>query len=154
MAYYINSRIAFFSFIQKGVNEKFQEADYQFRTLLSLLPEVLTKSKELSTVKCYWGYFEKWDILSQQFPKVSVLPAEENFIILYLLSLLQTRKSYPAIRSSGFVIKYFHTIVEHHDRCNSKLVNYVLEGIRRIYCQTPKKKNVLLRNYSTHYTDH
>ena len=37
-------------------------------------------------------------------------------------------------------IKYFHKIVGHHDPCNSELVNYVLESIKRICCHTPKKK--------------
>ena len=63
-------------------------------------------------------------------------PAEENLIILYLL----TGKSYPAIRSLVFAIKYFHKIIGHHDHCNSELVNNVKEGIKRISCHTPKKK--------------
>ena len=88
------------------------------------------------------GYFEKWewDSWSKQFPEVSAIPAEENFIILYLLSLLQTGKSYPAIISSVFTIKHFHKIVSHRDPCNSKLVNYVLQGIKIICCHTSKKK--------------
>ena len=102
--------------------------------------EVLIKPRELSTEKCYWGYFEKWNSWSKQFPEVSTMPAEESFVILYLLNLLQTGKSYPAIRSSVFAIKYFHKIVGHHGSCNNELVNYVLEGIKRISYQTLNKK--------------
>ena len=94
----------------------------------------------MSTAKCYWGYFEKYDSLRKKFPEVSTIPAEENFIIWYLLSLLQNQKSYQAIRISVFVIKYFRKIVGHHDPCNSELVNYVLEGIKRTCFHTPKKK--------------
>ena len=141
-------------FIQKGVNKKFQEVGYQFSSILSLLPEVVIRSRELSTAKCYWGYFEKCNSCRKQFPEVSTIPAEEIFIILYLLSLLQNGKSYPAIRSSVFAIKYFHKIVGHHGPFNSELVNYALDGIKRICCHTPKKKNLLLRNYSTHCTVH
>ena len=75
--------------------------------------------------------------------------AEENFIIWYLLSLLQTGKSYPAIRSSVFAIKYFHKIVGHHDPCNSELVNYVFEGIKRIWSKkpfTPQLLHILYRS--------
>ena len=104
------------------------------------MPQVLIKSRELSTAKCNWGYFQKWDSRSNQFPEVSIIPTEKNFITLYLLSLLQIGKSYPAIRSTVFAIKYFHKIVRHHDPCNSELVNYVLEGIKRICCHTPTKK--------------
>ena len=85
------------------------------------------------------GVFWKMGYLEQS-TEVSAIPAEKNFIILHLLSLLQTGKSYPAIRSSVFAVKYFHKIVGHHDPCNSELVNYFWESIRRICCQTPKKK--------------
>ena len=64
----------------------------------------------------------------------------DNHCFFFLLSLQQTRKSYPAIRSSAFAIKYCHKIVGYHDPCNSELFNYVLEGIKRICCHTPKKK--------------
>ena len=80
------------------------------------------------------------DSWSNQFPGLSTIPAEENFIILYLLSLLQTGESYPAIRSLVFSIKYFHIMVGHDDHCNSKSVNFVLEGIKRISGHTPKEK--------------
>ena len=108
----------------------------------------------MSTAKGCWGYFEKWDSWSNQFQEVSAIPAEENFIILYLLSLLQTGKSYPAIRSSVFAIMYFHKIVGHQDPCNSELVNYVLEGIEKIFCHTPKKKKPFTPQLLHNYTDH
>ena len=55
----------------------------------------------------------------KQFPEVSTIPAKEHCIVLYLLSLLQTGKSYAAIRSSVFTIKYFQKIAGHHDPFNS-----------------------------------
>ena len=65
--------------------------------------------------------------------------SQKTFIILYLLSLLQAGKIYPANLSSVFAIKYFHKIVTHQDPCSSKLVIYVLEGIKRICSHAPKK---------------
>ena len=38
-------------FIQKGINKKFQEVGYQFSSILSLLPRVLIKSRELRTCR-------------------------------------------------------------------------------------------------------
>ena len=78
-------------------------------------------------------------ILKNVVLKVSLEPTEENFIILFLLSLLQAGKSYPVNKISVFVIKYFHKIVGYPDSCNSELVMYVLEGIKRICCHTPPK---------------
>ena len=71
---------------------------------------------------------------------MSSLPAEENHIILYLLSLLQEGKSYPVIRSSIFAIKYFHRVIGYQDPCNGDLISYILEGIKRLSCHIPKKK--------------
>ena len=102
------------------------------------MPEVLIKSRELSTAKGYWGYFEKWDSWSKKFQEVSTVPVEESFIILYLLSLLQTSKSYPAsVRSSVFAIKYFHKLVGRYDFCNSE---YVLEDLKDFVVITLKRK--------------
>ena len=42
--------------------------------------------------------------------------------------------------SSVFAISCFHKIVSQHDPCNSKLLNYVLEGIKIICGHTPKKE--------------
>ena len=39
-------------------------------------------------------------------------------------------------------MKYFHKIVGHHDPCNSELINYVLKGIKRTCCHTPKNKTL------------
>ena len=63
-------------------------------------------------------------------------PSSKKIIILYL----QTGKSYPSIRSSVFTIKYFDKTKAHHDPWKSELVNYVLEGIKKFFCHTPKKK--------------
>ena len=87
MTNYINNSIIFFRF---HPNKKFQEVGYQLSSILPLLPEVPIKSREMSAAQCYWGYFEKWDSWSKQPPEVSKIPAEGNFMILYLLSLLQT----------------------------------------------------------------
>ena len=155
MTSYINNKIISLDFIQKGVNKKFQEVVHQFSSsVLSLFPGVLIKSRELSTTKCYQGWFEKWDSWSKQFPEISTIPVDKKFIILYLLSLLQTGKSYPAIRSSNFAIKYFHKILGHHAPCNSELVNYVLEVIKKFVVIPLKRKNLLPHSYFTHYTDH
>ena len=83
--------------------------------MLSLLLEVLIKSRELTTAKGSWGYFEKWDSWSKQFPEVSTIPAEKFFY----------DKVFSQIRD--------------REPCNSELVNYVLEGLI-IFCHSPKKK--------------
>ena len=47
---------------------------------------------------------------------------------------------YPVNKSCVFAIKYFHKIVGRPNPCNSELVMYVLEDIKRICCHKPPKK--------------
>ena len=54
------------------------------------------------------NYFIKWQKWTNQFPEVDATPAEEIYVILYMLSLFQNNKSYPVIRMSYYAIKYFN----------------------------------------------
>ena len=153
MTNYIDSSIIFFRFHPKRSKQEVPRGRLLIQLYTVIVARGTDQIERIEDNEMLRGYYEKQDSWSKQFPEVSTIPAEENFIMFYLLSLLQTGKSYPAIRSSVFAIKYFHEIVGHHDPCNSELINYVLESIRRIYCHTPNKKKPFIRNYSTHYTD-
>ena len=71
----------------------------------------MAKFRENSTTKTYSSYFQKWKIWATQLPEVNVLPADEFHIVLYMIHLLQTGKTFPAIRMSYFAINYFNSIV-------------------------------------------
>ena len=44
------------------------------------------------------NYFIKWQKWANQFPEINAMPAEEIYVILYLLSQFQNNKSYQVIR--------------------------------------------------------
>ena len=97
--------------ILKEMMGKFEKVNTSFNSFKPLLSKVLTKARENSTTKTYSSYFEKWKIWATQFPEVNVLPADEFHIVLYMIHLLQTGKTFPVIRMSYFAINYFHSIV-------------------------------------------
>ena len=106
-----------------------------------MLSKVLTKARENSTTKTYSSYFENWKIWATQFPEFNVLPADEFHIVLYMMYLLQTGKTFSVIRMSYFAINHFHSIVGYQNPCPSSLSYNVLEGIKRILAYPPTKKS-------------
>ena len=83
---------------------KFEKVNKSLDSFKPLLPKVLTKAKKNSTTKTYSSYFENWKIWAAQFPEVNVLPADEFHIVLYVMHLFQTGKTFPVIRMSYFAI--------------------------------------------------
>ena len=83
--------------ISKEMIRKFEKVNKSFNSYKPLLSKVLTKATENSTTKTYSSYFEEWKTWATQFPEVNVLPADEFHIVLYLIYLLQTGKTFPVI---------------------------------------------------------
>ena len=120
---------------------KFEKKNKSFDSFKPLLSQVLTKASENSTTKTYSSYFKIWKIWAAQFPEINVLLAEEFHIVLYMMHLLQTGKTFPVIRMSYFTINYFHSIVGYQNSCPTNLSYNVLEGIKRILAYSPAKKS-------------
>ena len=122
---------------------KFQKVNRSFNSFKPLLSKVLTKARENSTTKTYSSYFEKWKIWATQFPEVNVLPADEFHIVLYMIHLLQTGKTFPVIRMSYFAINYLHSIAGYQNPCPTSLPYNVLEGKKRILAYSATKKSAV-----------
>ena len=120
---------------------KFEKLNKSFDSFKPLLSKILTKARENSTTKTCSSYFENWKIWAAQFPEVNVLPADEFHVVLYMMHLLQTGKTFPVIRMSCFAINYFHSIVGYQNPCPTSLSYNVLEGIKRILAYSPTKKS-------------
>ena len=121
---------------------KFGKVNHYFNSFRPLLSKVLLQARENSTLKTYTSYFDdKWKIWAASIPEVNILPAEEFHIVLYMIYLLQTGKTYPVIRMSYFAINYFHTILGYQNPCTSHLIYNVLEGIKRLLTYSATKKS-------------
>ena len=127
--------------ISKEMIRKFEKVNKSFNSYKPLLSKVLTKTREKSTTKTYSSYFEEWKTWATQFPEVNVLPADEFHIVLYMIHLLQTGKTFPVIRMSYFAINYFHSIVGYQNPCPTSLPYNALEGIKRILAYSATKKS-------------
>ena len=120
---------------------KFEKVNKSFNSFKSLPSKVLTKARENSTTKTYSSCFEKQKIWATQFPEVNVLPANEFHIVLYMINLPPTGKTFPVIRISYFAINYFHSIVGCQNPCSISLPYNVLEGITRTLTYSATRKS-------------
>ena len=78
--------------------------------------------------------------VSKSFNPFKLLLYMEFHIILYMMHLLQTEKTFPVIRMSHFAINYFHSIVRYQNPCPASLPYNVPEGIKRILAYSATKK--------------
>ena len=69
------------------------------------------------------------------------MPADEFHIVLYMIRLLQTRKTFPVIRMSYFAVNFFHSIIRHQNPCPTSLHYNILVGIKRILAYSATKKS-------------
>ena len=126
--------------ISQGLQKIFPQVNKNLIDLFEFLPHVLANSRENNTNKSYMNYFIKWQKWTNQFPEVDATPAEEIYVILYMLSLFQNNKSYPVIRMSYYAIKYFNEFFTGGRELRSHFITKVLERVKRLsgYTENPK----------------
>ena len=89
---------------------------------MTIVLEVLMNSRAYNTTKKILELFSIMGIWCDQFSEILTIPADETYIILYLLNLLQ--KQFSVIKSSLYAIKYFYKILSYNDLCASELTNF------------------------------
>ena len=126
--------------IRQGLQKIFPHVNKNLVNLFQSIPQVLANSRENNTNKSYMNYFIKWQKWANQFPEVNATPAEEIYIILYLLSVFQNNKSYPVIQRLYYAIKYFNEYFTGRRELGSHFIAKVLEGTKQLsgYTENPK----------------
>ena len=120
---------------------KFEKVNKSFNLFKSLLSKVLTQARKNNTTKTYSSYFKKYKIWATQFLDVNFLPVNEFHIVLYMIHLLQTGKTFPVISISYFTINYFHSIVGYQNPCPISLPYNILESMKKILAYSATKKS-------------
>ena len=94
------------------------------------------------------NYFIKWQKWANQFPEINAMPAEEIYVILYLLSQFQNNKSYQVIRMLHLAIKYFNDFFTGERYLSSHFITKVLEGIKQLssYTENPKTSSLQFKS--------
>ena len=101
---------------------------------------MLEKARGSNTIRLYTRHFSKWQQWVSQFPNTKAIPADDTYVIAYMLNLFQKNKSFENIRNSFFAIKYFQKIIGYENVLTGGLPYLVLEGIKRTSQKISRKK--------------
>ena len=107
-----------------------------------MVPKLLMNSRSDNTVKNYSCYFDKWLKWCTPFPEINPLPTLEQYLIIYLVFLLQSGNTLSVIEASLSALKYYHSIVGVRIG-DSPICKNILEAIKRIIPKTSCKKKAL-----------
>ena len=130
----------FIDIIYREISKKYNQVNRSIGICLHSLSQVLAKARGSNTVNLYTRHFSKWQQWVSQFPNTKAIPADDTYVIAYMLNLFQKNKSYENIRLSFFAIKYFQKITGHENVLTGGLPLLVLEGIKRTSQKISRKK--------------
>ena len=82
----------------------------QLQRFQAELPKGMMLSRSKNTTKTYKNYFFRWEEWTKPLQDVIAMPANDQHIALYLISLLQEGKSSHVIQSTLYAIKWQHDV--------------------------------------------
>ena len=82
--------------------------DQYLRDLASQLPQAILKSKADNTVSKYLNAFNRWQIWAKGFREISVLPATDIYVALFMVSCLQQSDTLAKITDVYHGLSWLH----------------------------------------------
>ncbi|XP_021347472.1 uncharacterized protein LOC110446587 [Mizuhopecten yessoensis] len=114
----------------------------RFLPLVSDLKRIVTASKAVNTRKCYDHGFKQWCSWANSF-KVNVLPASEQYVALYLVSIIQSSSSVAKLDQAIYSIGWVHQLAGFPNPCSSDFIKMIRAGGSRLLgCQPCKKEPI------------
>lgn len=119
-----------------------REVPETLRPLADELQTLVLADKAPSTVKNYWAAFRRWASWAQTFD-FQVLPAKPAAVALYLVYLLQTRRSNSPVIQARSALHWVHCKADVDDPTAHPTVQQLGDSIRRV-CAKPVQRCVAL----------
>lgn len=110
---------------------------------VSLLPDLLSESRAISTTKGYYQSFVRWKnwALSNGIENTDILPAKPLHVAIYLASLTQACNTVSPVVQAFYSLKWIHSLIgSSSSPTDSHLVVNVLEGAKRRLATRSNKK--------------
>ena len=107
------------------------------------MPELLANSKAKNTQRKYKNGFDRWRKWAGRFPEVSILPASDIYVCLFIVSLIQNGASCSIINEIFYGIRWVHEVTGYENPCKSTLVTSVLEAGCRLLSKPARKKEAV-----------
>ena len=116
----------------------FQHKD--IKKALTQLPDIIASSRQANTIRNYVGAYRRYELWAQNKEELSVYPANDLAITIYMLSLIQKGKSVATIHQFVFSVAWIHSVGGFPNPTKSPMVKTVLEGARRATTTTTTHK--------------
>lgn len=113
--------------------------DSRISPLIDGLRKVVTASKAVNTRKSYDCGFKQWCTWANSL-KFSVLPASENDIALYLVSIIQSSSSVAKLDQAIYSIGWAHQLAGFPNPCSCDFIKTIRAGGLRLLGSHPCKK--------------
>ena len=107
---------------------------------LEKLPQVLAASRQHNTIKAYLGAYRRFEEWAGDIEELSVFPSNELAITIYLLSLVQARKSVATIQQFVFAASWLHSTGGFANPTTSPMVKTILDGAKRTMARPSTRK--------------
>ena len=108
--------------------------------MASQLPQAILKSKADNTVSKYLNAFNRWQIWAKGFREISVLPAKDIYVALFMVSCLQQSDTLAKITDVYYGLSWLHQSLGMKNPCESTLVMNLVEACRRELGKPKTKK--------------
>ena len=124
----------------KGVWPVLKELeDPELLRLVKKLPSTVLQSRASSSAKKYTGAFKRWKSWAEEH-NLTVFPASEHCVALYLQHLGEKLKSKSAVEDAINALNWVHSLAGVQSPTHSPLVKATAEGLRRALARPVQKK--------------
>ena len=98
---------------------------------LKTLPELVAASRTSNTIKAYIQAYSRYECWASDIEELSVYPANDLAITIYLLSLIQLGKSVSVLNQFVFATSWIHSVGGYENPTHSVMVRTVMDGAKR-----------------------
>jgi len=114
--------------------------DPELKRLATDLPATVLRCKATSTTKKYTGAYRRWREWASKH-KLTVFPANEAHVALYLRHLADTKCSKSAVEEAAYALAWAHSMAGITSPTESPLVSATLGGLKRELAKPVVKKS-------------
>ena len=111
------------------------------------IPEVLLQARSPNTNKCYGFAYARWKHWAEAYPEVTILPAQPIHIVLYLVYVAKSAKSYSVINSAVSALSWAHSLAGLETPTSNPLIIETLKGLKRKLARPSIRKEPFEREH-------
>ena len=100
----------------------------------------MASSRQSNTIRTYISAYRQYEKWASGIEELSVYPANDLAVTIYVLSLVQKGKKINSIQQFLFAAAWLHSIGGYDNPTNSTMVKMVLEGAKRVAKNTVTRK--------------